>query len=153
MGRTKLENKWTAIYIVRADQTIEPYPLDNHGRHVRKMARQKRRNLSNIPIDAAVQPFPALPSASPGGPFLVPGPPAAGIYPPPNPVTVPKHAMPHMVQSVPLLPPIGPPADLYLPDLKWAADKPQKMMSQIVAAPAPAADQPANAWSVEALLN
>lgn len=117
------------------------------------MARQKRRNLSNIPIDPTVQPFPTPPTAAPGLPFLAPGPPTAGIYPVPNPGTLPKHAMPQMVRSVPLLPPMGPPANLYLPDLKSAADNPHKMMAKIVAAPEPAAAQTATVWSVEALLN
>ena len=57
MGRTKLENRWTAIYIVRGENNIERYPLDRDGRHIRKLSRQKRRNLSNLPIDNVPPPL------------------------------------------------------------------------------------------------
>lgn len=68
MGRTKLENRWTAIYIVRGENNIERYPLDREGRHVRKLSRQKRRNLSNLPIEDVPPP----PTESESSTFNIP---------------------------------------------------------------------------------
>lgn len=67
---------WKAIYVMDSDGTIDEYPLKENGKHERRMTRQKRRDLSQVPGD--VEP-PQLHQMAPQPGMMAPVMPA--IYP------------------------------------------------------------------------